>query len=1050
MKRKRRLAWLLTAAMLTGLLPTAVFAKEETLCENHRKHTSECGYVEGRPCGHRLHTEACYTDELICTETDKPATGSNAASDHDHTRECYALDCPHERGEHNGDYAEPQPCSHVCDSCFPEDSEHPSEDPDLTIEAATDSNASFRFPARDDVISENGFQFDSSRKELTISSDDGTTAWKNTSGISGTMIKSVVLEKSVTVIKESAFEGCANLETVDWSEADRLNEIEPCAFQNCGSLTLTKLPDGVTSIGEKAFSGCKNLALTSLPGNVTYIGKEAFSGCTNLALTKLPEGLTSIGEETFRGCTNLALTSLPGSVDRIGNSAFSGCANLKLTGLPNGVTTIGTKAFSDCGNLALTSLPDNVTEIHSEAFRGYTGLALKELPGQITEIGDSAFHGCTGLNWLTISNPIAPALGRNVFPDVPDLVLFVPYGATGYNNGYWAAEKVVYGAALSDLSISSGTLDPSFFPGTNTYSVSVDNSVEQVTLTPTARVLEAITVNGIPVGSGDVSNAITLNAGSNPVDVVAKNSETDSRTYTVNIMRAFPDPVYVTGITLDQSELTLYTDRDPGTASLVAAVQPDNATDKTVTWSSGSPDVAAVDEHGKVTAISPGTAFITVTTTDGGKTAVCAVTVKEEAPVSIPVEGVTLNHASLLLYTNKSPGTASLSAAVQPDNATDKTVNWKSSAPGVASVDGQGNVTAVSPGTASITVTTADGGKTAVCAVTVETGSSSGGSRGGGSSNSSPNYVDRVLTDQKTGVKVTGSQIDKYAAMAVNPGTLHNMGDAGCGLLRSAQAAGRVLCIYDVSLSRVFLGDVTVSIPVEGREGQILTVAHCIDGRLNLCDVTVNEGAAKVTVEKLSPFVVLDGVYSLETLAAPVEKISFHDVKETDWFYQAVLESCQKGLMNGTTADTFDPNGAVTRAQIAAALYRLEGSPSVTAENPFTDIRPGQWYAQGVVWTVGSGLADGCDAVTYAPWDSLTREQLAVILYRYAQYKKWDVSHLDSLAAYTDAKEVSEWAQEAVKWAVGAGFLKGSAGNLTPKGSVSRAEFARILQQLQG
>lgn len=185
-------------------------------------------------------------------------------------------------------------------------------------------------------------------------------------------------------------------------------------------------------------------------------------------------------------------------------------------------------------------------------------------------------------------------------------------------------------------------------------------------------------------------------------------------------------------------------------------------------------------------------------------------------------------------------------------------------------------------------------------------------------------------------------------------------------------------------------------------------------------------------------------------MAAPAGKFPFYDVLETDWFYQAVLEVWQKGLMNGTTAVTFDPNGTVTRAQAAAALYRLEGSPPVTVQNPFSDVRPGQWYEQGVVWAAGSGLVDGYNATSYAPWDFLTREQLAVILFRYAQYKKWDVSHVDSLAAYTDAKEVSEGAREAVKWAVGAGFLKGSAGNLAPKGNVSRAEFALILQQLPG
>ena len=173
-----------------------------------------------------------------------------------------------------------------------------------------------------------------------------------------------------------------------------------------------------------------------------------------------------------------------------------------------------------------------------------------------------------------------------------------------------------------------------------------------------------------------------------------------------------PEKRPVTGVTLNISELTL-TVGDPD-GKLTATVLPDNATDKNVTWSSSNTDVATVDTEGNVHAVAPGNATITVTTEDGSKTATCAVTV--ENPI-VPVTGVTLNIIELTLTVGDSD--RKLTATVLPDNATNKNVTWSSSNTDVATVDTEGNVHAVAPGNATITVTTEDGSKTATCEVTV-------------------------------------------------------------------------------------------------------------------------------------------------------------------------------------------------------------------------------------------------------------------------------------------------------------------------------------------
>ena len=165
--------------------------------------------------------------------------------------------------------------------------------------------------------------------------------------------------------------------------------------------------------------------------------------------------------------------------------------------------------------------------------------------------------------------------------------------------------------------------------------------------------------------------------------------------------------ISVTGVTLDRTELHLIPNE---TAVLTAAVLPADATDKTITWSSSNPNTATVDDNGKVTAKAGGTTIITVTTTDGEFTAECNVT------VTVPVKGVTLNKSSVTLVKGKG---SVLTAKVSPDNASDQTVSWTSSNEAVASVDSSGKVTAAGGGTAVITVTTADGGYSAKCKVTV-------------------------------------------------------------------------------------------------------------------------------------------------------------------------------------------------------------------------------------------------------------------------------------------------------------------------------------------
>ena len=165
------------------------------------------------------------------------------------------------------------------------------------------------------------------------------------------------------------------------------------------------------------------------------------------------------------------------------------------------------------------------------------------------------------------------------------------------------------------------------------------------------------------------------------------------------------------------------------------------------------------------------------------------------------------------------------------------------------------------------------------------------------------------------------------------------------------------------------------------------------------------------------------------TPAAP----TFNDVTESDWYYDGVKYACDNGLMNGTGEGTFAPKADTTRGMIVTILARMEGVNTSGGAS---------WYALGSEWAMNAGISDGTNME-----GKITREQLAVMLYRYAKMKGYDVSASASLSGYTDASSVSGWAKEAMQWAVGSGLIQGSGNALTPQANASRAQIATILMR---
>ena len=181
---------------------------------------------------------------------------------------------------------------------------------------------------------------------------------------------------------------------------------------------------------------------------------------------------------------------------------------------------------------------------------------------------------------------------------------------------------------------------------------------------------------------------------------------------------------------------------------------------------------------------------------------------------------------------------------------------------------------------------------------------------------------------------------------------------------------------------------------------------------------------------------------------APVSGLPFGDVKSADWFYNDVKYVYEKGMMAGTAADVFAPNATTTRAMIVTILYRLEGSPAVTGTSSFVDVPAGQWYTDAVNWAAANQIVKGTSATTFAPNDSITREQMAAILYRYAQYKGYDVTKKADLSGYSDNGQVSAYAKDALAWANAAKLINGVTNTtLVPQGNATRAQVSAILHR---
>ena len=559
-------------------------------------------------------------------------------------------------------------------------------------------------------------------------------------------------------------------------------------------------------------------------------------------------------------------------------------------------------------------------------------------------------------------------------------------------------------------------------------------------------------------------------------------------------VQAKPAPVSVTGVSLDKATLELYTG---DTATLTATVQPSNATNQNVTWQSDNANVATV-EGGTVTAVGAGETTITVQTQDGNYTATCHVTVTQST-YSISADTTALNFGSVYtgyaqpaaktvtitndgnqtLTLNQPASTGSIEVGTLTDTelaAGEKATFTVQPKAGLAVGTYSENITVSGTGGATVTIT---------ASFTVQRYSSGGGTPTKTPSQQTINKIEAAKDGATVEITLSSgsTKLDKevFEELAGRDVTLEISVPGGITWTVNGQDIPKNAKLSDLDLG-VTLDASTIPVSVintvtgtvdtiqlslkhDGEFGFAMTLSAPL-GKTNAgywanlyyyntrtralefqtADKIASDGTASFPFSHASDYAIVIDTDSHE----PVE-LPFTDVPEGAWYEDAAAYVYKHGLMAGTSATTFAPDVTTSRAMIATILWRMAGSPVVNYAMNYTDVAQGQWCSEAIRWATSEGVVTGYGNGLFGTNDPITREQLATMLWRYAQTEGYDVSIGEdtNILSYTDVANLSEYAIPAMQWAVGAGIINGTGdgSTLTPQGQATRAQAAVMLQR---
>ena len=697
---------------------------------------------------------------------------------------------------------------------------------------------------------------------------------------------------------------------------------------------------------------------------------------------------------------------IDGDVTSIGQYAFCNCSQLTSVKFPNTLTSIASQAFWKCSALTSVELPASLVSIGDDAFRG-CGLTSVKLPSGLTEIGQMVFAECKSLELVVFPDKLE-SISDFAFQACTSLVsVKLPSGLTSI--GYGTFDQC---ASLESVNFPDGmeSIGTYAFRGCDLASVDLPSGLTEIgdgAFTQCAK-LKTVTFHGeqAPVLGEDVFGECTA-LESIRVPEGAEGYEEDDWSDLGSKIGYFdgtaPTLQTVDAIRTSAKEAVVtFTSNEEG--SYYYAVVESGADKPDIDTS----EIGALCKANENTVISLSDfenedakdIYIVVKDAAGNVSDPLSIEIPKyvalkSVTVPAPITGV----ANGTEKTAEALGLPKTVGITTTEGDSTASVTWNVAG---CSYNPDSTAEQTFPVTGEITlpegVTNPDSVSLEVT-VSVTVSAKASGSGGGGSSR--PSYPPVV-------------EAAEHGHTAVSP-------------------------------RRPERGD-TVTITLEPDEGYVVKEVRVTDRNGEPVEV-------KRDGNNVWTFLQPSGKVTITVDFQPVEPDPwvnpFSDVDEGAWYADAVAYVCEKGLMAGTSADTFSPDGITTRGQIVTILWRLVDSPAGEAPVDFADVDPAAWYGEAVRWAAGQGIVGGYGNGSFGPNDPVTREQLAAILYRFAQHMGYDTEGQADLSGFTDLTQVSTYAREAMAWCVDAGLLSGtSPTTLSPRGQATRAQTAAVLMRL--
>ena len=965
-----------------------------------------------------------------------------------------------------------------------------------------------------------------------------------------TSLTEIAIPDTVTKIGAWAFKNCTSL--MEIVIPNTVTEIGESVFADCFALTTIIWSDSLTRIPESTFYNCTSLVNFAIPDSVTEVWSEVFYNCDSLTSITIPYGVTSIGSSAFYDCDALETVDMANSVTSLGSSAFKHCDVLKNVKLSRNLTSIPSEAFRECAELEQIVIPYFTTKIEANAFNSSPKLTKVVVHEKLASINTSAFsyadrtvfYGPTGSytnTWCTdngysfventaVTTKVTAAESSVTIPKGKTYMLDFDIAPIDFHEVITTKSSNTAVATVDETgkitAVAPGTATIKIIVGGASASckVTVTQAVTKITLNKTKLSLDVPQTYQLTatITPSDASNK-TLNwTSSNPaaatVDAnglvtavgngtaVIKAESTDgtgiSASCTVTVVD--PSKIPVSGIALDKTSLSLEATED---YQLTATISPANAANKGLIWSSSNEAVATVDSNGKVTAIAKGAATITAAAADGyGASASCTVTVTNNGYLVTDLAQFQSSHpyadrcTDFWLYRRSGAGSLSITFAAETEieDGFDYLYIY----------DGEGNLIGKYTGTELANQTITIPGDT----VKVQIESDDSGNAWGfevvdveytDHDHSFTNYIsDGNATCTEDGTKtakcdhcdLTDTIADAGSALGHNMGAWNTVRSATC-TENGEEQRNCTRCDHSESRTIEAVGHrwdkgVVIKEPTEETEGErlytctacgatrtesipvighehsyetIVTAPTCTEQGYTTYTCRCGESYTADYVDALGhawgdwiviqePTTTENGVeehvctrcgHAEQRSIAKLEN-PFTDVAPGSFFYEPVMWAIENGITNGTSATTFGPNDQCMRAHVVTFLWRAEGQPEPAATaSSFTDVPAGSFFEKPVLWAVKEGITNGTSSTTFGSYDVCNRAAVVTFLWRAAGQPE----PASTENPFTDVK-TGDFFYKAVLWAVENGITNGvDATHFGPTTACNRAQVVTFLDR---